>query len=371
MMKTSTFYLVLIITLMGLPVIKSDPFWITYYREEIHADCYLIDFHYFCHQTEESSTITSCKNGKLWTLEILKELNVTTDHLIDWLIPLDLIEQYATYLNNNDSTLLAELTVCNCTQNWVGRECDYPTDYKSRDPGRLLTLQAMGKDADINGLLIRFIDGIVCTGADLFLEWRHICDGITQCQNGVDELHCDLLEFHRCEEDEFQCRNGMCIPIEFAFDAMPDCMDSSDEQQTETMNKVYYNCIGKTSVNCDSRQCRKDQFSCGNGERIHWSSVFQNSKGCSNHRQAAYICETMEYLKIMPDELYGICNETIVDLPSLTNTSDCLESFGHLLRSRHNTKLRLMAFDNVMERCEQLIVYSAKKCISSRPTYCL
>ena len=82
----------------------------------------------------------------------------------------------------------------------------------------------------------------------------------------------------------------MCLAIEFAFDAMPDCMESSDEQEQETteMNTVYYSCSTRTSFYCDNRQCRKDQFSCGNGKCVPWSSIFQSSKSCSNHRQAAF-----------------------------------------------------------------------------------
>ncbi|CAF1016779.1 unnamed protein product [Adineta steineri] len=106
-----------------------------------------------------------------------------------------------------------------------------------------------------------FIDGIICTGADLFLEWRHVCDGTTQCQNGADEIDCHLLEFQKCEPDEFQCRNGMCIPVEFAFDARPDCMDWSDEQQLSELYKRYYDCSMKSTFDCDDRLCRKDQFS--------------------------------------------------------------------------------------------------------------
>ena len=353
-------YLVLIIILTGLTRIRNNPLWITYSKEEIHSDCFLVNLHYFCHQIEKSSVIASCKNGELWTFRMLNAIKATTDNLVDWLIPLNLIEQYAAYLENDGNTVLAVLAICNCTQNWVGRECDYGIIQESATPSKLLTVQISGRGQSTNEILTKLVDGTTCTSAHLFLEWRHICAGITQCQNGADELHCHLLEFHECEEDEFQCRNGMCIPIEFAFDAMPDCMDSSDEQENEEMNKKYYSCSLKASLDCDNRQCRKDQFSCGNGECIPWSSVFQSSKICSNHRQAAYNCDTMDYLKVFPDEPHGICRETMVNLSSLSNTSGCLESVGHLLRIRHDASLREVALNNIKERCEQLIVYSGK-----------
>ena len=48
------------------------------------------------------------------------------------------------------------------------------------------------------------------------LDWREICDGKTDCMNNnVDEPDCYELEMNICSEDEFQCRNGQCVPIIF------------------------------------------------------------------------------------------------------------------------------------------------------------
>ena len=359
-MRISQFYLALIFNLLTLFLIKSNASWIIYSKDQIHADCFFINLHYFCHEMERDNAITSCKNGKTWSFEMLRTLNVTTDNLIDWSIPLNLIEQYASYSNDDRSPLLAKLTMCNCTQNWVGRECDYGITIQSTDPSKLLSVQTAPSYKTSNETLTRLVDGITCPGAYLFLEWRHICDGVTQCQNGADELHCHLLEFHKCEENEFQCRNGMCIPIEFAFDAMPDCIDSSDEQETEVLNARYYSCATSSSFNCGDRQCRKDQFSCGNGECAPWSSVLREGNGCRNHRQSAYLCQTMDYIKSLSDEFHGICKETTIDLPPLTNQSDCLESFGHLLRIRQNANAREVALININKHCASLIFYSAR-----------
>jgi hypothetical protein len=82
---------------------------------------------------------------------------------------------------------------------------------------------------------------MTCNSDVIYLEWRQICDGIVNCLDASDEFNCHLLELNKCEIDEFQCRNGMCIPIELLFDVTLDCIDLSDE-----------------------RLCRKDQFSCGN-----------------------------------------------------------------------------------------------------------
>lgn len=40
----------------------------------------------------------------------------------------------------------------------------------------------------------------------------------------------DVVE---CEEDEFTCRNGLCIPSSQVCDGLSDCSDRSDEREDE------------------------------------------------------------------------------------------------------------------------------------------
>ncbi|NJS39501.1 MAG: hypothetical protein HC783_11295 [Rhodobacteraceae bacterium] len=66
----------------------------------------------------------------------------------------------------------------------------------------------------------------------------------------------------------------------------------------------------------------------------------------------------MDAIKSLPDEFQAICKETTINLSPLTNESDCRESFGHLLRIRHNASARELALINIKEHCPPLIVYS-------------
>ncbi|CAF5222655.1 unnamed protein product, partial [Rotaria magnacalcarata] len=70
-----------------------------------------------------------------------------------------------------------------------------------------------------------------CNFGLLCLDWRDICDGAQQCMSGLDENKCDKLEFNECENDEYRCMNGMCIPEEYFLDGEFDCLDWSDEIQ--------------------------------------------------------------------------------------------------------------------------------------------
>ena len=174
-------------------MVNGNTGWMIYSKEEIHADCFFVDLYYFSHQIEKRSAITPCKNGKLPTFGMLTALNMTTDNLVGWAIPFDLIEQYAAYSNSDENIVLAELTICNCTQNRVGRDCDYDFISQVTNPGQLLSIQINGgKIHNSNKILMKHVDGITCTDTHPFLEWRNICDGIIQCQNGADELHCHL-----------------------------------------------------------------------------------------------------------------------------------------------------------------------------------
>jgi hypothetical protein len=81
--------------------------------------------------------------------------------------------------------------------------------------------------------------------------------------DGIDEDYCERLEFNECEEGEYRCANGMCIPDEYWLDGDFDCMDWSDEKDTLTNSGT--GCFNIPSLVCDEHVCPYHQWSCGDG----------------------------------------------------------------------------------------------------------
>jgi hypothetical protein len=108
----------------------------------------------------------------------------------------------------------------------------------------------------------------------LCLDWREICDGKVDClDGGEDEKHCYELETSQCAENEYQCRNGMCVDEAFLLDdhapyVSPECLDWTDEVLYER-NEI---CRKNATFACEDTICRFPvEFACGDGQCITMS----------------------------------------------------------------------------------------------------
>ena len=71
--------------------------------------------------------------------------------------------------------------------------------------------------------------GFFCVGE--CLSSNQICDGISDCPDGSDELTCVVDGLVECRLDQFSCPNctRKCISLAKICDGINDCTDGVDE----------------------------------------------------------------------------------------------------------------------------------------------
>ena len=170
----------------------------------------------------------------------LFNLNVTSEHLYLWSAPMDLIEEYQFYLNQlstlNNASLMATHMFRNCTLASFGSLCQYSFDgYDSSDwllNNIIYDFYSRAYDPTTMTCYMH----LQCSRghSSSCLDWTEICDEHIDCLNdGADEEHCWQLTINECQDNEYRCKNGQCIPNTFLYDDAYrafDCLDKSDEK---------------------------------------------------------------------------------------------------------------------------------------------
>ncbi|CAF1254239.1 unnamed protein product [Adineta steineri] len=272
-------------------------------------------------------------NDTGWSFEQLSTGGIKSSDLAHWNAPVNIIDEYEHFLlTNNDELRLSRF--CNCTgKMYFGTQCQYTFDVIDESFEALLSshfanLQSITVDEAItmeDADVTCYKRDASCNGG--CLDWRQICNGIADCNNGDDETSCGLLEYNECFMDEYRCRSGHCIPIMFAFDTTIDCADGSDEVELiypfDRLAKCYRNI---PNMFCDDHNDAWMMFPCGDGEIID-SPLFS----CENQRHV----RTLQQLYAGDVTLcwqYMICVQYLDFLfPLLVNCNDLCGESGDCL----------------------------------------
>ncbi|CAF1464938.1 unnamed protein product, partial [Adineta steineri] len=179
----------------------------------------------------------------------LKMLNVTSQQLYLWSAPMDIVEEYESYLNqslfsNQSLALMATQLFYNCTLPRFGSVCQYSLDISTSS-------FASSLKEIIHDFYLQEYEPSTWTcythlecnrgTSTACLDWTEICNGHIDCLNdGIDEKHCWQLEINDCEENEYRCNNGECISKMFYREGPHhfDCIDRSDEDY-KRFNSTY------------------------------------------------------------------------------------------------------------------------------------
>ncbi|UJR19040.1 hypothetical protein I4U23_022171 [Adineta vaga] len=207
---------------------------------------------------------------------------------------------------------------------------------------------------------------LACDSGLLCLDWRDICDGLQQCMFGLDEENCDKLEFNECENDEYRCLNGMCIPEEYFLDGDYDCLDLTDEKQLFNDTQCG---LQQANYECDDRLCLPNDFSCGDGQCLptHYTLYYEDSKPsfeCISQREQYYMCETHK-TRSQWTLTNGKCHsrsqyEEIIT-KNRSNSEECIYVLRCILsqQAEKNCRYRDISFhvDKLQNLCNSSFVY--------------
>jgi hypothetical protein len=111
-------------------------------------------------------------------------------------------------------------------------------------------------------------------------------------------MDCLLLEINQCNNNEFRCQCGMCIPKTFLLDISYDCTDLTDEKDiyTHTFLKDMFSYQSAELV-LDFIICQSGLFSCSDGQCEYRMDL---SPRCSNGRDLFF--RQNLYLSSLPNK---------------------------------------------------------------------
>lgn len=168
-----------------------------------------------------NKNMTMCVHGQRWNFSKLLEKQISPWDVLSWSSSVEKADNYARIFYNHSSVFEEDSFLCNCTAGYFGKWCQFGLGSDISLFSTALERYFQGRTNpqahQMWGQIICY-NTLQCEYGMLCLDWRNICDKQQNCMNGIDEEHCDLLEFNECDDNEYRCNDGMCIPDEYWLD---------------------------------------------------------------------------------------------------------------------------------------------------------
>jgi hypothetical protein len=163
--------------------------------------------------------------------------NVTIDDLFTWQVSVDVLNDYQHFLDTNLTG--KDRLFCQCKEDdRFGTNCDYILmNFKTETSINMINDYFEREFMKMDQTCYRGPLARKCPNEKCF-DWRLICDNYYDCEMGEDERTCLVLEANTCRDDQYRCKNGLCIPLSFSFDFIYDCLDRSDEHYGQVIQET-------------------------------------------------------------------------------------------------------------------------------------